>query len=53
VLLDDYPRTVFGREETLACTHVEPPAVTRLGKLLGLEETLLSPEELLAVFAPE
>ena len=53
VLLDDYPRTVFGREETLACTHVEPPAVTRLGKLLGLDETLLSPEELLAVFAPE
>jgi energy-coupling factor transport system ATP-binding protein len=53
VLLDDVPRTVFGREETLARTHVEPPAVTRLGKLLGLEETLLSPEELLAVFAPE
>ena len=53
VLLDDDPRTVFGREETLARTHVEPPAVTRLGKLLGLEETLLSPEELLAVFAPE
>jgi energy-coupling factor transporter ATP-binding protein EcfA2 len=53
VLLDDYPRTVFGREETLACTHVEPPAVTRLGKLLGLDETLLSSEELLAVYAPE
>jgi energy-coupling factor transporter ATP-binding protein EcfA2 len=53
VLLDDDPRTVFGREETLARTHVVPPAVTRLGKLLGLEETLLSPEELLAVFAPE
>jgi energy-coupling factor transport system ATP-binding protein len=53
VLLDDDPRTVFGREETLARTHVEPPAVTRLGKLLGLEETFLSPEELLAVFAPE
>jgi energy-coupling factor transporter ATP-binding protein EcfA2 len=53
VLLDDDPRTVFGREQTLARTHVEPPAVTRLGKLLGLEETLLSPEELLAVFAPE
>jgi energy-coupling factor transport system ATP-binding protein len=53
VLLDDDPRTVFGREETLARTHVEPPAVTRLGNLLGLDETLLSPEELLAVFAPE
>ena len=53
VLLDDDPRTVFGREETLARTHVEPPAVTRLGKLLGLDEILLSPEELLAVFAPE
>jgi energy-coupling factor transporter ATP-binding protein EcfA2 len=53
VLLDDGPRTVFGREETLACTHVEPPAVTRLAKLLGLDETLLSPVELLAVLAPE
>jgi energy-coupling factor transporter ATP-binding protein EcfA2 len=53
VLMDDDPRTVFGREEALARTHVEPPAVTRLGKLMGLDETLLSPEELLAVFAPE
>jgi len=50
VLLDDDPRTVFGKDETLARTHVEPPAVTRLGKLLELSETLLSPEELLAVF---
>jgi energy-coupling factor transport system ATP-binding protein len=53
VLLDDDPRAVLGREEDLALTHVEPPAVTRLGKLLGLDETLLLPEELLAVFAPE
>jgi energy-coupling factor transporter ATP-binding protein EcfA2 len=53
VLLDDDPRTVFGREEILARTHVEPPAVTRLGKLLGLADTLLSPEELLTVFDPE
>jgi energy-coupling factor transport system ATP-binding protein len=53
VLLDDDPRTVFGREEDLALTHVEPPAVTRLGKLLGLDETLLLPEELVADFAPE
>jgi energy-coupling factor transport system ATP-binding protein len=53
VLLDDGPRTVFGREETLARTHVEPPAVTRLGKLLGLDDTLLSPQELLAVLDPE
>ncbi|CAN5706180.1 MAG: ABC transporter ATP-binding protein [Rubrobacter sp.] len=51
VLLDDDPRTVFAREEALALTHVEPPAVTRLGKMLELDETLLSPEELLAVFA--
>jgi len=53
VLLDDGSRTVFGREETLARTHVEPPAVTRLGKLLGLDETFLSPQELLAVLNPE
>ena len=53
VLLDDVPRTVFGQVDALARTHVEPPAVTRLGKLLGLDETLLSPEELLAVLAPK
>jgi energy-coupling factor transport system ATP-binding protein len=53
VLLDDDPRTVFGQDEILARTHVESPAVTRLGKLLGLDGTLLSPEELLAVLAPE
>jgi energy-coupling factor transport system ATP-binding protein len=53
VLLDDDPRTVFSREEALARTHVEAPAVTRLGKLLGLDETLLTPEEFLAVFDPE
>ena len=53
VLLDDGPRMVFAREEALASTHVESPAVTRLGKQLGLDETLLSPEELLAVLAPE
>jgi energy-coupling factor transporter ATP-binding protein EcfA2 len=53
VLLDDDPRTVFGQDETLARTYVEPPAVTRLGKLLGLGEILLSPEELLAVLASE
>jgi energy-coupling factor transporter ATP-binding protein EcfA2 len=53
VLLDDDPRTVFGREEALARTHVEPPAATQLGKLLRLDETVLSPEELLAVLVPE
>jgi energy-coupling factor transport system ATP-binding protein len=53
VLLDDGPRTVFGREEALVRTHVEPPAVARLGKLLGLDETLLLPEELMAVYTPE
>jgi ABC-type hemin transport system ATPase subunit len=53
VLLDDVPRTVFGRDEDLARTHVEPPAVTRLGRQLGLDETLLVPEELLAFYTPE
>jgi energy-coupling factor transport system ATP-binding protein len=52
VLLDDVPRTVFGRDEELARTHVEPPTVTRLGRQLGLDETLLLPEELLAFYTP-
>ena len=53
VLLDDDPRTVFGQDKALARTHVEPTAVTRLGKLLGLDETLLSTEELLAILTPQ
>ena len=37
---------------SLARTHVEPPTVTRLGRQLGLDETLLLPEELLAFYTP-
>jgi energy-coupling factor transport system ATP-binding protein len=47
VLLDGGPRTVFGKEEVLARTHVEPPPVTRLGRLLWLDRTILYAEELL------
>ncbi|ABG04845.1 ABC transporter related [Rubrobacter xylanophilus DSM 9941] len=46
VLLDGEPREVLGQEETLSRTHVRPPAITRLGKRLGLDRTVLSVDEL-------
>lgn len=50
VLLDGDPGTVFARTEALARTHVEPPAVTRLGGLLNMNRTVLTATELLEAF---
>jgi energy-coupling factor transport system ATP-binding protein len=41
VLLDGPAAQVLGQEEILARTYVEPPQLTRLGKRLGLGETIL------------
>jgi energy-coupling factor transport system ATP-binding protein len=41
ILLDGPAATVLGQEEILARTYVEPPQLTRLGKRLGLNETIL------------
>ena len=38
---------VFGQEEILAQTYVDPPQLTRLGKKLGLKETVRNQEEFL------
>ena len=47
VLLDGAAIDVFGQEEILAQTYVEPPQLTRLGKRLGLKETVRNQEEFL------
>jgi energy-coupling factor transport system ATP-binding protein len=47
VLLDGQARDVLGQEEILATTYVDPPQLTRLGKRLGLRETVRTQEEFL------
>lgn len=47
VLLDGAARDVLGQEETLAQTYVDPPQLTRLGKALGLKETVTRQNEFL------
>lgn len=47
ILLDGKVSEVLGQEEILAITYVEPPQLTRLGKRLGLQETVRNQEEFL------
>lgn len=47
VLLDGPAREALGEEELLAQTYVDPPQLTRLGKRLGLKETVVNQEEFL------
>jgi energy-coupling factor transport system ATP-binding protein len=47
ILLDGKASEVLGQEEILAITYVEPPQLTRLGKRLGLQETVRNQEEFL------
>jgi energy-coupling factor transport system ATP-binding protein len=47
VLLDGKSHEVLGQEEILAQTYVDPPQLTRLGKLLNLKETVTNQEEFL------
>ena len=47
VLLDGVAHDVLGQEETLAQTYVDPPQLTRLGKALGLKETVTKKDEFL------
>ena len=51
VLLDGFACDVLGQEEILAQTYVDPPQLTRLGKKLGLKETVRNQEEFLNVIA--
>jgi len=47
ILLDGKASEVLGQEEILATTYVDPPQLTRLGKRLGLKETVRNQEEFL------
>jgi energy-coupling factor transport system ATP-binding protein len=47
ILLDGRANDVLGREEILASTYVDPPQLTRLGKRLGLKNTVRNQEEFL------
>ena len=47
VLLDGPAHEVLGEEEILAQTYVDPPQLTRLGKVLELKETVIKQEEFL------
>ena len=47
VLLDGAATEVFGQEEILAQTYVDPPQLTRLGKKMGFKETVRNQEEFL------
>jgi energy-coupling factor transport system ATP-binding protein len=47
VLLDGPTREVLGQEEVLAQTYVDPPQLTRLGKLLEFKDTIINQEDFL------
>ena len=48
ILLDGYANDVFGQDEILATTYVDPPQLTRLGKKLDFEKTVRNETEFLA-----
>lgn len=51
VLLDGKAHDALGQTEILAQTYVDPPQLTRLGKLLNLKETVINQEEFLNAIA--
>ena len=50
VLLDGPAAEVLGQDQVLAQTYVDPPQLTRLGKRLGLAETVLDQAGFLAAY---
>ena len=47
ILLDGKANEVLGQQEILATTYVDPPQLTRLGKRLGIRQTVRNQEEFL------
>ena len=47
VLLDGKTNDVLGQDEILATTYVDPPQLTRLGKRLGLDGTIITEDQFL------
>jgi len=50
ILLDGSVNQVLGEEDILAQTYVEPPQLTRLGRRLGIQETLCNVEQFLEAY---
>jgi energy-coupling factor transport system ATP-binding protein len=50
VLLNGKANDVLGNEDVLATTYVDPPQLTRLGKRLGLKQTVRNEGEFLAEY---
>ena len=50
ILLDGNANDVFGQEEILATTYVDPPQLTRLGKKLGFKKTIRNEGEFLVEY---
>jgi len=50
ILLDGPAHEILGQEEILAQTYVDPPQLTRLGKKLGMKETVRNQEEFLQLY---
>ena len=50
ILLDGDANDVFGQEEILAATYVDPPQLTRLGKRLGFKKTVRNEDEFLTEY---
>ena len=50
ILLDGPAEDVLGQEDVLATTYVDPPQLTRLGKRLGLLQTVRTEDELLRAY---
>ena len=50
ILLDGPAEDVLGQEDVLATTYVDPPQLTRLGKRLGLLQTVRNEDELLRAY---
>lgn len=51
VLLDGKANDVFGQDEILARTYVDPPQLARLGKRLGFKETVRNEGEFLTAWS--
>lgn len=47
ILLDGKANEVYGQEEILATTYVDPPQLTRLGRRLGFKQVVRNEEEFL------
>jgi energy-coupling factor transport system ATP-binding protein len=49
ILLDGQANVILGQENILATTYVDPPQITRLGKKLGLDSTIIDEDKFLDV----